>query len=197
MNNVQVIEQCGASLGEDTLTRTIVCKHLGFRENITIATEVPEITKKVREYTLGTAMILGADPDRYSSMIRGLKNASLSGRDEWPKTITEAYNYLSKWEGDDSSAYMARDFEGVAFTNNTRDPRTDRREPQAWHAKMTCRKCLKVGHITKFFENEKVSHTNVQNGETQVTNEDAVIKLIVAEQEGANKDYYADLFLIE
>jgi hypothetical protein len=28
MNTVQVIEQCGASLGEDPLTRTMVCKHL-------------------------------------------------------------------------------------------------------------------------------------------------------------------------
>jgi hypothetical protein len=63
---------------------------------MTISTEVAEITKKVREYTLGTAMILGAYPDWYSSMIRCLKNASLTGRDEWPKTVTEAYNYLSK-----------------------------------------------------------------------------------------------------
>jgi hypothetical protein len=110
MNTVQVIEQCGASLGEDTLTRTIVCKHLGFRANTTTATEVTDITKKVREYTLGTAMILGADPDRYISMIRGLNNASLAGRDEWPKTITESYNYLSKWEGGDSSAHVACDF---------------------------------------------------------------------------------------
>jgi hypothetical protein len=59
MNTVQVIEQCGASLGEDPLTRTIVCKHLGFRENTMIATEVAKIAKKVREYILGTAMILG------------------------------------------------------------------------------------------------------------------------------------------
>jgi hypothetical protein len=161
MNTVQVIEQCGASLGEDPLTRTIVCKHLGFRANTTIATEVAEITNKVREYTLGTAMILGADPDCYSSMIRGLKNASLAGHDEWPKTVTEAYNYLSKWEGDDPSACVARGLEGVAFTNDTREPLPDRREPQAWHAKMTCRKCQKVGHITTFCDNEKVSNTNM------------------------------------
>jgi hypothetical protein len=64
MNTVQVIEQCGASLGVDLLTWTIVCKHLGFRANTTIATEVDEITKKVREYTLGIAMILCVDPDR-------------------------------------------------------------------------------------------------------------------------------------
>jgi hypothetical protein len=152
----------------------------GFSGKHTIATEVAEITKKVREYTLGTAMILSAGPDRYSSMIRGLKNASLAGRDEWPKTVTEAYKYISKWEGDDSSARMARDFEGVAFTNDTREPQPDRRELQAWHAKMTCRKCLKVGHIATFCENKKVSHTNVQEGETQVTNKDAVLELIFA-----------------
>jgi hypothetical protein len=49
-----------------------------------------EITKKVRDYTIGTAMILGADPDRYISMIRGLKHASLAGRDKLPKTVTES-----------------------------------------------------------------------------------------------------------
>jgi hypothetical protein len=162
-----------------------------------IEIEVAEIIKKVKEYTLGTAMILGADSDHYSSMIRGLKNASMAGRDEWPKTITEAYNYLSKWEGDESSARMTRDLEGFAFTNDTREPPPDRREPQAWNAKKTCRKFLKVGHIATFFENEKVSHINVQDGETQVTSEEAVLELIVAEQEGANGDYYADLFLIE
>jgi hypothetical protein len=67
-----------------------VCKNLGFLANTTIATEMAEITKKVRDYTLGTAMILGADPDPYSSMIRGLKNISMEGHDEWPRTVTEA-----------------------------------------------------------------------------------------------------------
>jgi hypothetical protein len=92
---------------------------------------------------------------------------------------------------------MACDFEGVAFTNDTREPQPDRREPRAWHAKRTCNKCLKVVNIATFCENEKVSHTNVQDGETQVMNEDTVLELIVAEQEGANEDYYADLLLIE
>jgi hypothetical protein len=197
MNTVQVIEQCGASLGEDPLTRTMVCKHLSFCANTTITTEMVEITKKVRDYTLGTVMILGGDPDHYSIMIRGLNNSSLAGRDEWPKTVTEAYNYLSKWEGDDTSARAARDFEGVAVTNDTRETQPYKREPQDWHAKMTYRKCKKVGHITTFCENEKVSNTNIQDGERNVTNEEAVLELLVAEQEGSNENYYADLFLIE
>jgi hypothetical protein len=73
MNTVQVIEQCGASLGEDPLTRTIVCKHLCFWANTTIETEVAKITKKVREYTLGTAMILGTDPDHWQAAMNSPK----------------------------------------------------------------------------------------------------------------------------
>jgi hypothetical protein len=80
LNTVQVVEQCGASLGEDPLTWEMVCKALGFQSTTKDTTELSEITKTVRDYTLGTALILGADPDCYSSMIRGLKNASLAGR---------------------------------------------------------------------------------------------------------------------
>jgi hypothetical protein len=162
-----------------------VCKHLGFSTGTVSATEKVEITKTVRDYTLGAALLLGADPERYSSMIRGLKNASLAGRDKWPKNVKEAYNYLSKWEGDDSSARASRDFEGVAFTNNNR-------EPEPWHAKMTCRNCKKIGHIANFCENEmvsneKVSTANVQDAEVH---EEAVHELLIAEE-----DQYADLFL--
>jgi hypothetical protein len=62
---------------------------------------------------------------------------------------------------------------------------------------MTCRKCHKVGHITTFCENEKVSNTNFQDGEMHVTNEEVVLELMVAEQEVVNEGCYADLFLIE
>jgi hypothetical protein len=110
----------------------------------------------------------------------------LTGRYEWPKTVTEAYNYLSKWEGDNTSARVARDFEGVAFANDTREPQPDTKEPQAWRAKLACRKCKKICHITFFGENEKVSNTNIQDGEAHVVNEEAVLEFMDVEQEGAN-----------
>jgi hypothetical protein len=125
MNTVQVIEECGASLGGDPLTHIMVCKDLGYQANTMTASELLEITKNMRDYTMGAALILGANPDRYSNIIRGLKNASLAGRNEWPKTITEAYNYLSKWEGDDVSSRVSRYYDGTAFTNSERV-----REPQ-------------------------------------------------------------------
>jgi hypothetical protein len=186
LNIVQVIEQCGASLGKDPLTRKMVCTDLGFNTTTTTATEIAEITKKVRAYTLGTVLILGADPDRYSSMIRGLKNVSLAGQDEWPKNVTGAYNFLSKWEEDDTSARGSRDYEGVTFTNNAR-------EPQPWHIKMTCQNCGKIGHIAAFYENDKVSDTDVQDREVH---EEAAQQLLDTVQTEADEgNYYANLFI--
>jgi hypothetical protein len=192
LNTVQVIEQCGASLGDDPLTRTMVCKDLGYNISTTNANEISEISKRVRDYTLGAALILGADPERYSNMIRGLKNASLAGRDEWPKNVTEAYNYLSKWEGDEPADRKVRDYEGTAFMN-------DKREPQPWHAKMTCRNCNKKGHIAAFCEDakeDKDTNTNVQVGETHV---EAIQELLDGTKlfDQDEEDYYADLFLCE
>jgi hypothetical protein len=198
LNTVQVIEQCGASLGEDPMTRVMVCKALGYVSNTTIATEIAEITKTVRDYTLGAALILGADPGRYSGMIRGLKNASLAGRDEWPKNVTEAYNYLSKWEGDVPSGHNERDYEGSSFLNDDdKEPKKEYpKEPQEWHLNMTCRKCLKKGHIGAFCDNKKTADTNVQVG--QDTHEEASQQLLDGSGlANENEEYYADLFLCD
>jgi hypothetical protein len=48
---VQVIEQCGASLGEDPLTRTMVCKDLDYNTDTDVASEKAKISKTVRDYT--------------------------------------------------------------------------------------------------------------------------------------------------
>jgi hypothetical protein len=205
LNTVQVIEQCGASLGEDPLIRKMVCKDLSLSTTTTSVNELATIKSTVRDYALGAALILGADPDRYSSMIRGLKNASLAGRDKWPKTVTEAYNYLSKWESDGTNSRSNHDYEGTAFINQGREgshgregsrETRDKGEPQAWHEKMTCRKCLKVGHIASFCTNDKAATANVQVEE--LIHEEAAQQLLSAVQtEADSEDYYADLFLCE
>jgi hypothetical protein len=192
-NTVEVIEQCGASLGEDPLTRTMVCRDIGIQSNTTDATEMARITTTVRDYTLGTAFILGADSGRYSNMIRGLKNASLAGRDEWPKNVTEAYNYLSKWESEDSNPPVPREYEALNFHQAEK-------EPQPWHAKMTCRNCNKLGHIAAFCtqaKKEKAAAATVQAQDGEV-DEEADIDLFDAMQkecDGEHYNHYADLFL--
>ena len=196
LNTVQVIEQCGASLGEDPMVRTMVCKDLGYDANTTTVSEISKITTTVRDYTLGVALILGADPARYSNMVRSLKNASLAGRDEWPKNVTEAYNYLSKWEGEEQNLHINRHDQELSFVNDEDKERYKKKEkdtePQDWHLKMTCRNCNKKGHIASFCPDAKAT-ANVQDGEA---NEEALTQLIDGSgNTDKNEDYYADLFL--
>jgi hypothetical protein len=198
MNTVQVIEQCGASLGEDPLTRTMVCKDLNYITGTIVASEIAKISKTVRDYTLGVALILGVDPRRYSGMIRGLKNASLAGRDKWPKNVTEAYNYLLKWEGDEPSGQYERDYEGSSFLNDQEKEKEHKKEyhkvPQPWHLYTTCRNCLKKEHIAAFCADVKKASTHVQDGE--ITHEEATQQLLNGSDDD-NEDYYADLFLCD
>jgi hypothetical protein len=96
-------------------------------------------------------------------MIRGLKNASLAGRDEWPKNVTDAYNYLSKWEGDEPNGRHERDYEESSFLND--QEKVTQKEypkvPQAWHEHMTCRKCHKKCQCT--FPRSRVKSTTADN----------------------------------
>jgi hypothetical protein len=157
INTLEIIEQCGASLGEDPLVRAMVCKDLKYQVDTADADEIAEISKKTRDYSLRAAFLLGADMDRYGSMIRGLKNASLAGRDEWPKNQTEAYNYISKTESEDPNGKTARHHQETSFVNDHEKKTKELdKEPQAWHAKMTCRNCNTKGHIASFCPDGKV-----------------------------------------
>jgi hypothetical protein len=199
MNAVQVIEQCGASLGEDPMVRTMVCKSLGHNADTRNASEISVITTTVRDHTLGVALILRAEPERCSNMIRGLKNASLAGRDEWPKNATEACNYLSKWEGEEQNLHTNRHHQETSFVNNEDKERHKKREkdtePQDWHLKMTRRNCNTKGHIASFCPDAKAASANVQDGES---NEEALAQLVDGSRAAdKNEDHHADLFLTE
>ena len=103
---MQVIEHCGMDIGEDPLTRTIVCRVLGYCPNTRVVAQKAEISNIGKEYTLVTAFIYESDPNLHGNMARGLKNASLVVRYEWPKSVTEAYKYPSKWEGEQDIVTM-------------------------------------------------------------------------------------------
>jgi hypothetical protein len=79
-------------------------------------------------------------------MIQGLKNASLAGRDEWPKNATKACNCLSEWEGEEHNVLANCDHQETSLSNDEKDKGQHKEkerdtEPQSWNAKMTCRNC--------------------------------------------------------
>ena len=141
-------------------------------EDTVVAEELAIIKKTVRDHTLVTAFMVGADTRRYGGFIRDLKNASLVNRHEWPQDLATAYSRLIKWEREKVSPNDAG-YHGLSFTNegsyaNNDQDNQDRppRNRGAWKLDMTCKKCLKVGHLAYDCKSKKAD-TNVQRTQPQ------------------------------
>ena len=97
-NNVQVLEQCSATIGNETGVRNMVCKELQICVDTNDADERKIVVTKTKDRILAIGFILGADKGRYSGMVRGFENAYTTGRDEWTKTLADAHRTLTKWK---------------------------------------------------------------------------------------------------
>jgi hypothetical protein len=198
LNTVKVIDQCGASLGEDPMTRAMVCEKLQLLTDSTNSAELLEITKAARDYKLAMGLLLNSDPKRYNAMLIRLKNNFMAGQNLYPTNLTEAYGFLTKWEAEDNSKapHNPRHYEETTFATDG----DEIRQVEPWHSGMTCHKCQKKGHLAYFCpKKKKNADTNVQTS-TVDENEESTQNLIHGvddynADDDDDFDYEAHLFL--
>lgn len=89
---------------------------------------------KTKDRVLAMASILGADSNRCKTMMCSLENACTVGRDEWPKTLTDARKTLTNWKQDTGGQQCESD--GVSFLNDNGRFRGRK-----------CHNCNRLGHI--------------------------------------------------
>ena len=58
------------------------------------------IRQDAQQLYLATAFILGADRNKYGQLIENLENDYLQGQNNYPQTLTGAYNLLTNWKQD-------------------------------------------------------------------------------------------------
>jgi hypothetical protein len=151
-NNVEVIEQCGGTVGYEEGVQATVYKDEGVSPTTTDAGEIKSVLDKTKERMLATGFIMGADEARYKSMILEFENSYTMGVDKWPKTLTDAHRVLANWKGI-ATAGVRIDSQGVSF--NTDGTTEDRgggggRGPKCW-------RCFEVGHLKRDCPNPKVA----------------------------------------
>jgi hypothetical protein len=106
-NTGDVIEHSGGSIGN----------HPGIEEAIAQKKDIVEpnaeqtvmIKKEAQEEYLAAAFLLNSDRARYASLLQDLENDHLQGQDNYPKTITAAYNVLTNWKQDPRSVMRVGD----------------------------------------------------------------------------------------
>jgi hypothetical protein len=153
-NYIDVIEHIGGIIGEEPALLQTELDRL----QLTVDTASPEqmkaATESAKQVYLAVAFLSGSDWNRYSKMLDDLENAYLHGRDEYPRTLTAAYNLLLHWmnsikthEGTNNTVS-----EGVAFTNIAADEDSEQETTLTTDSQTEIRD---ISHITCFNCGEK------------------------------------------
>jgi hypothetical protein len=93
-------------------------------------------------------MLSATYKSRYSKLAEELGNDYMKGSNHYPKTVTEAYNLIVKYQWSRPGGRVYNDMEGVAFTN-VESMRTSR--PQVIPTDIVavkCYNCNKKGHYS-------------------------------------------------
>jgi hypothetical protein len=115
-------------------------------------------------------------------MLQDYKNDFLQGQDNYPKTITAAYNVLTNWKQDQHEVLHGNANDGVSFSNvaagldridesgseitlatNASKPKKDYQRRDK--SQVTCHRCRKKGHFASECDGER---TGQQPNERQI-----------------------------
>ena len=118
-NVVDVITATGGSIGN----HKDILQAVADEEKLDLDTATPDelksITATAKERYLAVAFLLSSDRTRYGRCIEELENSFLKGNDEYPRTVTAAFNLISKYKHDPRNMVrvVGQVNDGVSFTN--------------------------------------------------------------------------------
>ena len=124
-NQTDVLNHIGAGIGDDDAIMKQVLRSQGI--NIEDATddqeEVAELTGI--QWYLALAFLMGSDQNRYGRLLEKLENDFTAGNDNYPKTLTDAYNMLLEWKDDPRLLIRMAGNDGISFATNTVETNKD------------------------------------------------------------------------
>ena len=99
-NQTDVLEHIGAGIGNDEAIMKQVLRSQGI--DIDEATEAQEEAAETEgtQWYLALAFLMGSDRSRFGRLLEKLENDFTAGNDNYPKTLTDAYNMLLEWKDD-------------------------------------------------------------------------------------------------
>ena len=124
-NQTDVLSHIGAGIGDDEAIMKQVLRSQGI--NINNATDKQEEAAELEgiQWFLALAFLMGSDRNRYGRLLEKLENDFTAGNDNYPKTLTDAYNMLLEWKDDPRLLIRMAGNDGISFATNAVDINED------------------------------------------------------------------------
>ena len=121
-NQTDILNHIGAGIGDDDAIMKQVLRSQGI--NIEDATDDQEEAAELTgiQWYLALAFLMGSDRNRYGRLLEKLENDFTAGNDNYPKTLTDAYNMLLEWKDDPRLLIRMAGNDGISFATHTVEP---------------------------------------------------------------------------
>ena len=124
-NQTDVLEHIGAGIGDDEAIMKQVLRSQGI--DVDEATEAEEEAAETEgtQWYLALAFLMGSDRSWFGRLLEKLENDFTAGNNNYPKTLTDAYNMLLEWKDDPRLLMRMAGNDGISFATNTLDVEQD------------------------------------------------------------------------
>ncbi len=151
-NSVEVIDHCGGTIGLDPglVDATMRSAKPMMTRDTATAEQLLAAEKYTKEQYLACAFLMGSDRHRYGKLIEDLENDFTQRRDNYPKTLVDAYNLLVHWKQDPRNLMrvLGTNNDGVAFTNVDADEASSLSTLTSTDNRQQARARRDISHIT-------------------------------------------------
>ena len=117
-NQTDVLNHIGAGIGDDEAIMKQVLHNQGI--NVGEATDAQEEDAETEgtQWYLALAFLMGSDRSWFGRLLEKLENDFTTGNDNYPKTLTDAYNMLLEWKDDPRLLMRMAGNDGISFATN-------------------------------------------------------------------------------
>ena len=118
-NQTDILSHIGTGIGDDEATMKQVLRSQGI--DVDEATEAQEENAELEgiQWYLALAFLMGSDRSRYGRLFEELEKDLTAGNDNYPKTLTDAYNMLLQWKDDPRLLIRMAGNDGICLATNT------------------------------------------------------------------------------
>ena len=93
-NQTDVLDHIGAGIGNDEAIMKQVLRNQGINVDEATDTQEEDAETEGTQWYLALAFLMGSNRSRFRRLLEKLENDFTAGNDNYPKTLTDAYNML-------------------------------------------------------------------------------------------------------